>query len=89
MDGKELLYARRGWTATQSVSREDLIVFKSLLLQKRTVIVGGGLSGLACATQLEKENHDYIIIEKSSRLGGRVGSVYEDGFIFDIHKMLT
>jgi len=53
-------------------------------MKKRTVIVGGGLSGLACATRLEKEDHDYIIIEKSSRLGGRVGSIYENGYIFDI-----
>ena len=49
-----------------------------------TVIIGGGLSGLSCAVRLEEQKRDYILIEKSNRLGGRVGSVYENGNIYDI-----
>ena len=49
-----------------------------------TVIIGGGLSGLTCAVRLEEQKRDYILIEKSNRLGGRVGSIYENGNIYDI-----
>ena len=49
-----------------------------------TVIIGGGLSGLSCAVRLEQQKRDYILIEKSNRLGGRVGSLYENGNIYDI-----
>ena len=49
-----------------------------------TVIIGGGLSGLSCAVTLEEQKRDYILIEKSNRLGGRVGSIYENGNIYDI-----
>ena len=49
-----------------------------------TVIIGGGLSGLSCAVRLEKQKRDYILIERSNRLGGRVGSIYENGNIYDI-----
>ena len=49
-----------------------------------TVIIGGGLSGLSCAVRLEEQKRDYILIEKSNRLGGRVGSIYENGNIYDI-----
>ena len=49
-----------------------------------TVIIGGGLSGLSCAVRLEQQKRDYILIEKSNRLGGRVGSIYENGNIYDI-----
>ena len=40
--------------------------------------------GLACASKMQKEKHEFFIIEQSDRLGGRVGSIYEDKFIFDI-----
>ncbi|MFL2993991.1 MAG: FAD-dependent oxidoreductase [Candidatus Neomarinimicrobiota bacterium] len=49
-----------------------------------TVIIGGGLSGLTCAVRLEEQKRDYMLIEKSNRLGGRVGSIYENGNIYDI-----
>ena len=49
-----------------------------------TVIIGGGLSGLSCAVRLEEHKRDYILIERSNRLGGRVGSIYENGNIYDI-----
>ena len=38
----------------------------------RTIIVGGGLSGLALAETLTAKGHDYILIEARGRLGGRI-----------------
>lgn len=48
------------------------------------IIVGAGLSGLACAYECKKLNKDFIIIEKSNRVGGKVGSIKENGYIFDL-----
>ena len=53
-------------------------------MKTQSVIIGGGLAGLACASKMQKEKHEFFIIEQSDRLGGRVGSIYEDKFIFDI-----
>ena len=53
-------------------------------MKTQSVIIGGGLAGLACASKMQKEKHEFLIIEQSDRLGGRVGSIYEDEFIFDI-----
>jgi len=49
-----------------------------------TVIVGAVLSGLACASILEKHKKEYLIVEKTNRVGGRVGSIYENDYIFDV-----
>lgn len=54
------------------------------MIRAETVIVGAGLSGLACASRLEKHKKEYLIVEKSNRVGGRVGSVYENGYIYDV-----
>ncbi len=48
------------------------------------VIVGGGLAGLACANQLDKLKIEYVLIESTNRLGGRVGSEKIDDFTIDI-----
>jgi len=53
-------------------------------MKVETVIIGAGLSGLSCAIQLEKERRDYLIVEKANRIGGRLGSLYEKGNIYDI-----
>lgn len=49
----------------------------------RVVILGGGLTGLTSAYCLQKENIDYIVIEKEQVVGGLCRSVVQDGFIFD------
>ena len=54
------------------------------MVRVETVIVGAGLSGLACASLLEKHKKEYLIVEKSNRVGGRVGSIYENDYIFDV-----
>lgn len=38
----------------------------------RVGILGGGFAGLAAAAELEKNGIDYVLLEASGRLGGRV-----------------
>ncbi len=47
------------------------------------VIIGAGLSGLACAYHLKKAGITYTILESSDNVGGRVRSDVLDGFILD------
>lgn len=49
----------------------------------RTIIIGGGIAGLATAGLLAKEGHEVTLLEQRSELGGRVGSLERDGFRFD------
>ena len=48
------------------------------------VIVGAGLAGLTCAIQCKDIGREFLLLEKSQRIGGRIGSIKEDGYIFDL-----
>ena len=53
--------------------------------QMKTVIIGAGLSGLSLAYYLEKQGiKDYILLEKSSGVGGLCKSIKKEGFTFDM-----
>lgn len=56
------------------------------MVNKKTdvVIIGAGLAGLACAIECQKNNYKVTIIEQSNRVGGRAGSIKENGHIFDL-----
>ena len=48
------------------------------------LIVGGGLSGLACASILEQAGADWLLVEGSSELGGRVKTDRSfEGYLLD------
>lgn len=49
----------------------------------RTVVIGGGVAGLATAALLAHEGHDVVVLEKNTRVGGRAGLIERDGFRFD------
>jgi oxygen-dependent protoporphyrinogen oxidase len=50
----------------------------------RTVIVGGGISGLATAyTMKECGSVDFTLIESSPRWGGKITSIHTDGFTIE------
>lgn len=37
-----------------------------------TIIIGAGLSGIACAARLVAQNKSVVVLEARSRIGGRI-----------------
>jgi oxygen-dependent protoporphyrinogen oxidase len=50
---------------------------------KKIVIIGAGISGLATAYLLQKEGYDVIVLEKKDKVGGSIETISENGFLFD------
>lgn len=50
----------------------------------KTLIVGGGLSGLALAETLEVQGDDYVLVEARPRLGGRIITQHHGLGYFDL-----
>lgn len=49
----------------------------------RVVVVGGGIGGLAAAALLARGGADVVLLERHDRVGGRTGTLTQDGFRFD------
>jgi oxygen-dependent protoporphyrinogen oxidase len=49
-----------------------------------TVVIGGGISGLACAYRLRQLGASVLLLEQASRVGGAICSVRQEGFLFDL-----
>lgn len=53
-------------------------------MNKRVVIIGGGIGGLGTAGLFAKKGHDVTVLEKNPTLGGRANIFEADGFRFDM-----
>ena len=49
----------------------------------RTIVLGAGLSGLACATALRLRGADVVLVEREAEVGGLAKSFRIDGYTFD------
>ncbi len=49
----------------------------------RTLILGGGVSGLAAAHRLHQQGQDVRLLESGPRVGGAIETVQQDGFLFE------
>jgi protoporphyrinogen/coproporphyrinogen III oxidase len=47
------------------------------------IVIGGGISGLACALRLKQRGIPFLLLEKSNRFGGVIQSIQQDGFLFE------
>jgi oxygen-dependent protoporphyrinogen oxidase len=47
------------------------------------IVIGGGISGLACAFRLKQLGIPAVLFEKSDRCGGVISTAEEDGFLFE------
>ena len=50
----------------------------------KTLIIGGGLSGLALARMLETAGEDYLLVEGHDRFGGRILTEHHNAGYFDM-----
>ncbi|MDW3219878.1 MAG: protoporphyrinogen oxidase [Acidimicrobiales bacterium] len=50
----------------------------------RTVIVGGGITGLAAAHELHTQGREFVVLEADTRVGGKVAAGPMDGVAFDV-----
>ena len=50
----------------------------------RTIVIGGGISGLACAYRLRQMGIPVLLLEQAGRVGGVIDSVEQDGFLFEL-----
>jgi oxygen-dependent protoporphyrinogen oxidase len=50
----------------------------------KTIVIGGGISGLTCAYRLLQCDQDVLLLEESERAGGVIGTIRQDGFQFEL-----
>lgn len=53
------------------------------MTRTEVAVVGAGIAGLACATELNEQGVDVLVFEAQSRVGGPVESVRKDGFLIE------
>jgi oxygen-dependent protoporphyrinogen oxidase len=50
----------------------------------RVIVIGAGISGLACASRLAERGADVTVLDQSARVGGVIASVERAGYLFEL-----
>ncbi|WP_373802104.1 FAD-dependent oxidoreductase, partial [Bacteroides heparinolyticus] len=52
-------------------------------MNRDTVVIGAGITGLTCAFRLKEKGADVAVLERLDRVGGQIHTVREEGFVFE------
>lgn len=52
-------------------------------MQYDVLVIGGGVAGLTCATDLHQKGRRVLVLEKKSKVGGRIATENTGGFLLD------
>lgn len=55
----------------------------------RILVIGAGVGGLAAAVRLCAGGHDVTVLEQSQEVGGKLGVIEHEGFVFDTGPSLV
>lgn len=53
------------------------------------IVVGAGVGGLAAALRLRAQGHTVTVLEQADEVGGKLGVIEHDGFVFDTGPSLV
>lgn len=81
--GPSLISSGEKPSRLHSSARADKVLFGMSAAAPEIIIVGAGLSGLACARRLAKAGLRFTLLEASNGVGGRVRTDEVDGFLLD------
>jgi protoporphyrinogen/coproporphyrinogen III oxidase len=56
----------------------------TVVTETKTIVVGGGISGLVCGYALRKTGDEAVLLEASARVGGVIRSERRDGFLLEL-----
>ncbi len=62
-------------TIVEKVRYDESLAPLTLPLVKRALVIGGGIAGLQAALDIAEAGYPVILVEKKSRLGGRMGEL--------------
>jgi phytoene desaturase len=61
-----------------------MLLLKVVMKQKKVIIIGAGVGGLASAIRLQSQGYHVTLVEKNDRVGGRMYRLEDQGFKFDV-----
>lgn len=53
-------------------------------IKKKVIVIGAGLGGISAAIMLKSYGYDVEIFEKNEKIGGKLNTIKENGYTFDL-----
>lgn len=76
-------------TCVAKATKKDPTDYNVPLKDRKIAVIGGGISGLACALRLTQKKYNVTIFEKTDRLGGKLWDLLPpELFLEDIERQL-